>query len=243
MDEEILKIAICEDTKDEEEKLLSILDEVDIPNYHTVFHSAEDLLKTYQPQAYDLLLMDIYMGGMTGVEAVTKIREVDEDTPVAFITTSKDHALESYRLQALKYIEKPYQKKAVSDILQLAKMEKENAPCLVVHWNGMEEHIRFSQIIYLEAQKRQLVIYLRNGDRVQVYDKLSSVLPQLSAPCFFSPHKSYCVHLDQVRGIDKELKCFQMSNGSYVPIRRETMGKAKKAWEAYLFDRTRGMSE
>lgn len=238
-----MKIAICEDTKEEEDKLLTILDEIDIPNRYTVFHSAEELLKTYQPQLYDLLLMDIYMGEMTGVEAVAKIREADEEIPVAFITTSKDHALESYRLQALKYIEKPYQKKAVSDILQLAKLKKENAPCLVVHWNGTEKKIRFSQIVYLEAQKRQLVIHLRNGDKVQIYDKLSAVLPRLPVLLFFSPHKSYCVHLDQVQGIDTELKCFRMSDGSYVPIRRETMGKAKKAWETYLFSRTRGISD
>lgn len=240
--DDFLNIAICEDTPEEEAKLLSILKKAEIPSQCTVFHRATDLLEIYYPQEFDLLLMDIYMDGMTGVEAVTKIREIDEDVPVAFITTSKDHALESYRLSALKYIEKPYKEKAIEDTLKLAMMEKENAPSLTVRWDGKEKRIRLTQIIYLEVQSRMLTIYLKNGESVSVYDKLSAVLPQLKGQPFFSPHKSYCVNLAQVEYIDSELKCFQMSNGENVPIRRESMGKAKKALENYLFTRTRGFS-
>lgn len=234
---EVLNIAICEDTKEEVEKLLSVLNQSSIKNQCTVFQNAQELLDVYVPQKFDLLLMDIYMEGMSGIEAVAKIRKYDEDVPVAFITTSKDFALESYRLSALKYIEKPYKRKPIEDILKLALLEKENAPCLVVHWSGKEQHIRISQIIYLEAQSRLLLINLKNGEVISVYNKLSSVLPQLEDYPFFSPHKSYCVNLACVQYIDKELRCFVMSNGTNIPIRRESMGKAKKALEDFLFQR------
>ena len=79
---EPLKIAICEDTKSEEEQLLSILNQITIPTECTIFQCGENLLKTYRPQKFDLLLMDIYMDGITGVEAISKIREIDEDIPV-----------------------------------------------------------------------------------------------------------------------------------------------------------------
>ncbi|MEG0895540.1 MAG: LytTR family DNA-binding domain-containing protein, partial [Oscillospiraceae bacterium] len=158
---ETLKIAICEDTHSEEEKLLALLNKSDIPTSCTVFTSGEALLKTYEPQAFDLLLMDIYMGGITGVETVSKIREIDEDVPVAFITTSTDHALESYRLSALKYIEKPFKQKDIEEILTLAQLKKSNVPSLVIKKNGIEEKIPFSQILYLEQQTHQVNIYLK----------------------------------------------------------------------------------
>lgn len=240
--DEFLNIAICEDTKEDEEKLLSILEKIELRNRCTIFHSAKELLDVYHPQEFDLLLLDIYMEGMTGVEALTKIREIDEDIPVAFITISKDHALESYRLSALKYIEKPYQKKAIEDILKLAQMEKENAPSLVVHQNGKEQRIRLSQLVYLEAQGRQVNIYLKSGETVSVYEKLSALAPQLTEQPFFSPHKSYCINLGQVQYIDTELKCFFMTNSKNVPIRRETMGKAKQVLKEFLFSQTRGIS-
>ena len=241
--EEELKIAICEDTPKEEEKLLALIGQSDTLTSCTVFTSGEALLAAYQPQAFDLLLMDIYMGGITGVEAVTKIREMDEDVPVAFITTSTDHTLEGYRLSALKYIEKPYQKKAIDDILELALLKKRNLPSLVFQQNGKAEKVAFAQILYIEQQSHQCNLHLKQGDIISIYEKLSVLFEQLDRQAFFSPHKSFSVNLAFVRFIDTELKCSVMQNGKNVPIRRESMGKAKKALEAFLFQRTRGLSQ
>lgn len=238
-----LQIAVCEDTKPEEEKLLSLLQNSSIENHCTVFHSGEALLESYAVGLFDLLLMDIYMGGMTGVEAVSKIREIDTEIPIAFITTSTEHTLESYRLSALKYIEKPYQKKAIDDILELALLKKSNLPSLVIKRNGKIEKIPFAQILYIEQQTHQCNIHLKQGKLVPVYEKLSVFFPQLEGQAFFGPHKSFSVNLSCVRFIDTELKCFVMQNGKNVPIRRESMGKAKKALEAFLFHKTRGLSE
>lgn len=238
-----LQIAVCEDTKPEEEKLLSLLQNSSIENHCTVFHSGEALLESYAVGLFDLLLMDIYMGGMTGVEAVSKIRETDAEIPIAFITTSTEHTLESYRLSALKYIEKPFKQKDVEEILKLAQLKKRNTPALMIKRNGNAEKIPFSQILYLEQQTHQVNIFLKAGDTVQIYEKLSALLPQLEGQDFFLCHKSFSVHLPFVRFIDTELKCFVMQNGKNVPIRRESMGKAKKSLEAFLFQRTRGLSQ
>lgn len=240
---ERLTIAVCEDTKQEEEKLLSLLKKSKIQNTVTVYQSGEALLSDYEVGKYDLLLMDIYMSGMTGVQAVAKIREVDEEIPIAFITTSTEHTLESYRLSALKYIEKPFREKDIEEILSLALMKKANIPSLLVQRNKEAAKIPFSQILYLEQQNHQLAIILKNGDTLHIYDKLSDILPLLEGQSFFMPHKSYAVHLPYVCTIDKELRCFSMINGKNIPIRRESMSKAKKALESYLFDKTRGIAE
>ena len=52
-----------------------------LPPNCTQFGSSEELLEAFRPGKFDLLLMDIYMDGMTGVEAVQKIREMDEAHP------------------------------------------------------------------------------------------------------------------------------------------------------------------
>ena len=238
-----LNIAICEDTHSEEEKLLALLHKSSIPTSCTVFTSGEALLEAYRPQAFDLLLMDIYMGGITGVETITKIREIDGEVPVAFITTSTDHTLESYRLSALKYIEKPFKQKDIEDILKLAMLKKSNAPSLMIQRNGNMEKIPFCQILYLEQQTHQLNVYLKNGETALFYEKLSALLPQLAGQDFFHSHKSFAANLSFVRYIDTELKCFVMQNGKNIPIRRESMGKAKKALESFLFHKTRGISQ
>lgn len=238
--DEPLKIAICEDTKSDASILLDMISHSGFQTTCTVYTSGEALLAAYHPQAFDLLLTDIYMEGMTGVETIHKIREMGDDVPVAFTTTSTDHALEGYRLSVLKYIEKPYVQKQVDDILKLAQLSKSNVPSLVIYKNGKEEAIPLSEILYLEQQMHLLYIYKKNNEVATAYEKLSNLLPQLEHQSFFSSHKSFSVNLSFVRFIDTDLKCFMMQNGKNVPIRREAIGKAKKALKNFLFQKTRG---
>ena len=243
MDAEALKLAICEDTKQEEEKLLALLDRLEIPTEPTVFHSGEELLAVYRPQMFDLLLMDIYMDGISGIEAVTRIREMDEEVPVAFITTSKDHALESYRLSALQYIEKPYRQRDITNILHLAQRIRADAPVLTIHWQRQEKRIRLAQILYLETQDSKVIIYLKTGETEQVYEKLTDLLPQLEGQPFFHCHKSFCVNLAGVDYMDKELSCFMMQNNKNVPIRRGLLREARRVLEQFLFSRAEEASQ
>ena len=86
-----LNIAVCEDEAAETVLLCDILNHSDIQNTYTVFTDADSFLASYEYGKYDLLLMDIYMkDSMTGIEAVSIIRETDADIPVAFITTSTE---------------------------------------------------------------------------------------------------------------------------------------------------------
>lgn len=236
---EPLYVAVCEDHPEEADTLLAFLENSPTPCVATVFTSGEALLAAWEPHAFDLLLMDIYMDGMTGVEVVKLLRDRGEELPVAFITSSIDHALDSYRLSALKYIEKPVNPKDVAEILDLAQLKKNHAPTLVVKRNGKDDLIPLSDILYLEQQGHVVHIRLKGGEVRQVYEKLSNVTDRLLDQPFFLSHKSFLVHLAFVRYIDADLKCFVMADGKNVPIRRELMGRAKRAWEDWLFAHTR----
>ena len=238
--EESLRIAICEDSEADEEILLNILMQITPPVSPTVFRCGEDLLESYRPLEYDLILTDIYMTGITGVDMIREIRKVDEEIPVAFITSSTDHTLESYRLSALKYIEKPFDAREIHSMIHLARISRDAAPCIVVPDSSGDVRVRFSQIVYLEQSNHLLNIYMTDGTMLSKYEKLNSLLPKLEQYRFFSPHKSYAVNLAQVRSIDAELKCFLMSDGQKVPIRRESVSAAKRALQDYLFSCARG---
>ena len=238
----ILKIAVCEDETEQRNRLLALLDESNIKNIYNVFENGENLLNVFEPGKYDLILMDIYMDSeLTGVEVIRLIRKKDKNIPVAFVTTSKEHTLESYRLSAIKYIEKPYSKENIEDTLRLALLKKQDVPSLLIQKNGSLHKIPFADIIYIEQQVHKIFICLNNTEDVYIYGKLSDLNEQLPEEQFFIPHKSFVVNLSFVRYIDTELKCFAMGNHTNVPIRRELLTKAKNTLENYLFDRTRGL--
>ena len=130
---DVLKIAVCEDETAQRNRLLALLDNSSIKNIYSVFENGEKLLNVFEQGKYDLILMDIYMDSeLSGIETVKLIRKKDKDISVAFVTTSKDHALESYRLSAIKYIEKPYTKENIENTLRLALLKKQDVPSLLV---------------------------------------------------------------------------------------------------------------
>ena len=239
---DVLKIAVCEDETAQRNRLLALLDESSIKNIYSVFENGEKLLNVFEQGKYDLILMDIYMDSeLTGVEVIRLIREKDKNIPVAFVTTSKEHTLESYRLSAIKYIEKPYSKEILEDTLYLALLKKQDVPSLLVQKNRSIQKIPFADIIYIEQQVHKIFICLNNTEDVYIYGKLSDLNEQLPEKQFFIPHKSFAVNLSFVRYIDTELKCFAMVNHANVPILRELLTKAKNTLENYLFNRTRGL--
>ena len=134
-----------------------------MPPNCTQFGSSEELLEAFRPGKFDLLLMDIYMDGMTGVEAVQKIREMDESIPIAFTTTSTEHTLESYRLSVLKYLEKPVRQKDINDLLHLVKLQRDSAPRLAIRQNGETQKIPLAELFYLEQKAHHVMLYRRNG--------------------------------------------------------------------------------
>lgn len=240
---DVLEVAICEDSPEERERLLALIEKADASAHCTTFTDGESFLGEFRPGKYDLIFMDIYMGGMTGVETVTRLRELDEEVPIAFATTSTEHTLESYRLNVLKYIEKPVGQKAVQEIIQLARLKKESRPHLHFKIDGSEVNIPLDSIIYMEQKGHELLIHVADGEPVRVNEKLDSVEPLLAGQSFYRCHKSYLVSLACIKSYDKELMVFTMKDGKNVHIRRESLGEARRAYEDFLFGTARGMDD
>ena len=116
-------IAVCEDDPVDRARLCAMIGQGCVPASVEEFDSGEAFLSAWQPERYDLIFMDIFLAGMDGVEAVRRVREQDGDIPVAFTTASKDFALESYRLDVKRYIEKgdPAAQEQVNEMLALER--------------------------------------------------------------------------------------------------------------------------
>lgn len=235
MDTDSLRIAICEDEEGERQDLLHMIQQTQYTTELTFFSSGEEFLAKFQCNQYDLILMDIFMGGETGIQVITKMRMLDSEVPVVFITTSEDFALESYRLNAIKYIEKPATAQGLTSALQLAKLKQQANSRRVLHINSSTPPYPLSRILYLEQKARALTIYLLDDETVIVNKKLDDIELQLVANGFLRCHKSFLVNLSHICGIDRELSTFEMKDGSKVYIRRRSFWEMQKAFEAYLF--------
>ncbi len=236
---EELLIALCEDDADEQKKLISLIQSGCVPAKTTVFDSGEALLGNNPSGCFDLVLMDIYMDGISGVEAARRIRNTDPEIPVAFVTTSKEHALDGYRLNVNRYLEKPVSQKAMDDVLLFALDRRENPPGITILVQGRPLSLPVRRLLYVEQKAHYLTFHLLDNKTIQAKGKLDELMPQFEAFPFFRCHKSYLANLAFVTGIDRELMVFHMRGGEKVYIRRENFKKAREAWELFLFDEAR----
>ena len=231
-----LKIAVCEDMPEDADLLLRYISESGIPAECNAFSTGEALAAAFLPGQYDLIFLDIYMNNVQqGITAAAKIRETDTAVTLAFTTSSKEHALESYRLKACAYLEKPVRSTDVQGVLKQALSKRKNAPAIQLLIEGAYRKITLDSILYFEQKSHAVwVNTLTETLRTSQTVKLGDIEPQLPEG-FFRCHHSYIVNLRYVRQLDQELRIFQMQNGDTVYIRRPSLGKAVKAYEALLF--------
>ena len=236
-----LRIAVCEDMQEDADLLLRCISESGIPAECKAFSTGEDLAKAFLPGQYDLIFLDIYMDEVQqGITAATKIRETDTAVTLAFTTTSKEHALESYRLKACAYLEKPVRPADVREVLEQALNKRKNAPAIRLLMEGTYREISLDSILYFEQKNHAVSVNtLTETLRTSQTVKLGDIEPQLPES-FFRCHHSYLVNLRYVRELDQELRIFQMQNGDTVYIRRPSLGKAVKAYQSLLFAAARG---
>ena len=106
-----MNIAITDDNPKDREKIIRILSEYALSNHMELsvseYGNAGEFLTGYRPLLYSAVFLDIYMDGISGIEAAQKIRETDRDALIVFLTTSEDHMPDAWRLHAFEYVVKP----------------------------------------------------------------------------------------------------------------------------------------
>ena len=171
----VLKIAICDDEKefcDSAERMLKLyMEDKGLPFQADVFNVPSELVDmTEKGTIYDIYLLDIYMPGITGMSIATELRSRNVKSPVIFLTSSTDHALEAFGVDATHYLLKPYTKDSfyvgMDKAMQSIASHKNDSVILKV--DNDYRSILVSKLIYCEAEDKYQRLYLENGERLLV---------------------------------------------------------------------------
>ncbi len=199
---------------------------------HTVtlktFPSSEAFLfAREESKKTEMLLLDIEMGAMNGVELAKELRQVQKDTmlQLVFITGFPDFIAEGYEVNALHYLIKPVVPAKLFSVLDkavtnLAKVEKH----LRVTYDRRMDFIPLSKIYYIEAQRQYVLIHAEDGE----YRMKTSLAETKGAldEYFFQCQRSFLVNLRYVAQVKNN--CVILKNGIEVPIGRGMAEKVGK---------------
>jgi DNA-binding LytR/AlgR family response regulator len=234
-----LKIAICDDDSQELAHISSFIDtyrqEKKASLTYQTFQNAIELLSTVNNGDYDILLLDILMPGLTGMQAAHEIRAFDAEVKIVFLTSSPEFAVESYAVKAYDYILKPASKDKLFSILD-ALIAEEQKPLegLIVKTQAGMARILFSKLAFVEVINKKLYFHLADGSVQKTSASLAAFEDKLlSRSEFVKVHRSYIVNLWQVGEIrPKEIITHA---GNTVPISRLLYGKVREAYMEHLF--------
>ncbi len=232
----MFRIGICEDRVEERnmvvEKAESFCGKENLRFSIQTYSSGEAILAEIEDgtAVFDLILMDIHLGETNGFETAVRIRDFDPHVSIAFLTASRDYAVESYDVDAVAYLLKPLQEEKLFALFsKLTRTEKPRS--LSVKQRGRMKNLDYRDILYLESSGHRVVIHLTNQEEEVIYAKLDALENSLEDDRFVRCHKSFLVNMDYVQNADKD---FTMEGGATVPIRTHGRKEILTKYEAYF---------
>ena len=200
-------IAIVEDEKEFSDQLQSFLEQYQKEqNVHfkiSIFGDGAEILEDYR-QIYDIILLDIEMPKVNGMDAAQKIRQMDTDVVLMFITNMAAYAIRGYEVGALDFVMKPLTYYTFSMKLTRALKrvrQKEQQQILLTLPDGLKK-IGIQQIYYVEVQNRILHYHTDEGE-YQVRGTMQSVEQMLVNYPFAKCNHWYIVNLMHVSEVRK----------------------------------------
>lgn len=182
------------------------------------FPSAESFLFEYaEKRDYDILLLDVEMRDISGIELAKRVRAERGRAEIVFITSHFEFIAEGYEVDALHYLVKPVSEEKLSEVLDRAAARLAvEPPSVVVSFDGGTVKLLEADILYVEAFAHYLEIHTRT-DVYRLKESISAFGDQLSGD-FFRAHRSYLVNLKAVERISRT--GVTLAGGAEVPLAR-----------------------
>ena len=227
--EEII-IAICDDLEAERIGLARMVQSYARQHGQKVrlrlFSSGESLLAALGGrEPIQLLFLDIYMPGLSGVETARRLRAAGSDLAIIFATTSQDHGLDSFEVRATDYLVKPFSEADVAACLDwFFTHVPEPLRVLPVYSEGEWQNLTLSHIYYIDVYGHQSRIHTPRG-MVVTRRGLDDLEAAIDSRDFLRCHRSFLVNLNHVEGI--EGNDFRMDDQTLVPISLANVTKVR----------------
>ena len=236
----MLSIAICDDLSQDRVRLQEDISAyfADKPEKANVmsFESGDEFLAVIQKKPIQIVFMDVYMEGLSGVETSQQLRKMGSGSAIIFTTTSPDHAMAGYEVCASDYLLKPFTRNDVFVALDYAISRLPKTQCtldIISDRNHLE--LQISDIMYIEVYGHESRIHMASGQVFSTNQSLKA-LEEAVGSDFIRCHKSFLVNAAFIlRPTDTD---FLLKNDERIPIGAEMKSKCRDLFFEWSFLKT-----
>lgn len=214
----MIRIAICDDEqhlRDDLADLLShYLHKKQVGFHLSTFADGESLLSA--DQSFEIILLDIKMTGMSGMETARALRKRQIASHIIFITALKEYVFESFDVDAINFLVKPVVQQKLIDTLDkiLLRIATRPSQFMILRQGGCCKKIKYAEIMYCESVGHSITLYLQHSSETFLgnFETLEENLNR----DFFQCHRSYIVNFRYIQRCEDGL--IFLTDGEKLPL-------------------------
>lgn len=227
-----MRIAICDDSRNDAEHLQAGLEKVWPDIEVEIYDSAESLIDAMESrEVCSLLFLDIYLGGMNGIQAAEILRERWPDLEIVLISTSREFGPEAYELNALYYLVKPYNEELLEKIRERYRGKHASGVTIYNSASRQKQVVPYHRIMYIESARNDLYIHLINGAEIRIRHSLQDFMKELDGR-FLQINRGVTVNMDEVEKMNPD-SC-EIGGVVFMLSRRQRM-ECRRKYNDYIF--------
>lgn len=228
-----MRIAVCEDNRETCIHLAAMVRKIMPEAAIDIFFSGEELLS--MDPAADIVLLDVELGGISGVDAARILRSRAADCAIIFVSGKEEHVFDAFDVDAVHYLLKPIVSEKLTEVLHKAESQLIRARGekwdrqIVITSEGRHVRVRLEEIRFAEVFNRTVVLHTASGE-IPYYGRLHALAAQCGEG-FCRTHRAYLVNLQYV---DSYCATHIDIGGDQIPISKKQYPHFVQQFAAYV---------
>lgn len=227
-----ITIAICDDELQIISDISNIVSET-IPRSNILqFSNGKELLEAIENKHFDLLLLDIDMPEITGLDIAKEISHINPKPLVVFVTSHDELVYDSLQYHPFGFVRKTYMKSELPKVLidSISEIEKKENK---FHFRTATDdvNVRLEDILYFESDGNYIKLFSMDNE-YRFRGTMLSIEKTLEVNGFVRIHKGFVVNQAAVKMINAD-ECI-LVDGQSLPVGRNYSENARKKMMRYM---------
>ncbi len=209
-----IKVILAEDNPDALEIIKFYLEQLKTYHIVDICMDGESLVSSVMINKPSLVITDINMPKLSGIDAIKECIQLQEDLKFIFITSYDEYAVQAYELFAVDYVVKPVIRSRLYTALHRAEKLLQTKKRVPVKNNGIHYFLSPDEILFIEKNGKKAIIHTENKI-YESYDNMTYFRQLLNSDRFISSHRSYIVNLDKISHVMPKNQTHLIYFGNY----------------------------
>ncbi len=232
-----LRIAVCDDDPSDRRQIAGLTREIlqaaGLSCAVSAYSNGTELLEAVRKgTSYHILLLDVMMDALGGMDLAAALRRLGDSAAIVFISSNRELAMRGYEVAAVRYLAKPIQPQQLREALLFCHKTFYEKKEILLPTSRGRHRISYSDVVYAEAVARITRLILTENREETVGMKFSDLAAMLPERQFVLSHRSYLVNLEHVRYVrNREL---ELTTGAVLPVSRYRLDELQQRMVDYL---------